>query len=106
MTVRLRFSCRQWLRAFKNLRFRCQRGGFAAEDDAVWFLRERFDEFLGVSRDHFQVQKSNMQLFQLFLKLFVRRADELVGRSQDRARSFLEAIKVCDYVLYIVRVHL
>ena len=106
MTVRLRFSCRQWLRAFEDFRFGCERGGLAAEDDAVWFLGERFDEFLGVSGDDFQVQKSNVQLFQLFLKLLVSRADELVGRSQDRARSFLEAIKVCDYVLYIVRVHL
>ena len=63
------FRCWQRLRAFENFRFGCERGRFAAEDDSVWFLGERFDEFLSVRGDDFQVQKSDVELFQLFLKL-------------------------------------
>ena len=94
------------LGAFKDFGLRRERGRFAAEDDAVWFLGERFDELLSVRGDHFQVQKCDVQLFQLFLELLVSRADELVGCSQDRVRTLGEAIEVCDHVLYMVRVHL
>ena len=102
----LRFSCWQRLRAFENVRFRRERDRFAAEDDSVWFFGESFDEFLSVRRYHFQVQKRDVELFQLFLKPFVSRADELVGCSKHGVRTFGEAIEVCDHVLYMVRVHL
>ena len=72
----------------------------------VWLLGERFDELLSVGRDDFQVQECDVQLFQLFLKVLVSRADELVGCSKHGARAFGEAIEVCNHVLYMVRVHL
>ena len=42
--------------------------GLPLKMTAVWFLGERFDELLSVGGDHFQVQKRDVELFQLFLK--------------------------------------
>jgi len=36
---------------------------------------------LGVRRDDFQIQERHVQLFQLFLERLIRRADEMVRRS-------------------------
>jgi hypothetical protein len=65
-----RFFSGQGFLAFEDFRFGCERGGFAAENDAVWLFGERFDEFLSVRGNDLQVQKSNVQLFQLFLTLY------------------------------------
>src|SRR5206468_8041696 len=74
--IRLWFLCRQCLRALQDFRLWRERSRFSAEDDAIRFLSERFDQRLGVCGDHFQIQKRDVELFQLFLKLFVRRFDE------------------------------
>ena len=70
-----------WLGAFRISASGVRLGWFAAEDHAVWFFRERFHKRLGVRRDNFQIQERHVQLFQLFLERLIRRADEMVRRS-------------------------
>jgi len=102
----LRFRRWQSLRAFEDFGLRRERDWFAAKDDAIWFFGEIFDELLSVGGDDFQVQKSNVQLFQLLLKPFVSCGNELVCCSKHRVCTLGEAIEVCDDVLYMVRIHL
>jgi len=97
--LRLRFRRWQSLRAFEDFGLRRERDWFAAKDDAIWFFGEIFDEFLSVRGDHFQVQKRHVQLFQLFLKPFVSRGDELVSCSKHRVSTFGEAIEIRDHIL-------
>ena len=104
--LRLRFRCWQSLRAFEDFGLRRERDWFAAKDDAIWFFGEIFDELLSVRGDHLQIQKGDVQLFQLFLQPFVSSGDELVGRSKHRVCTLSETIDVCDNILYVVRVHL
>ena len=94
MRLQLRLCGRQWLRAFENVRFRRERDWFAAEDDAVWFFGEIFDEFLSIRGDHFQIQKRHVQLLQLILKPFVSRAGELVRCPEHGVRILGEAIEI------------
>jgi hypothetical protein len=44
-------------------------------------FRERFHKGFGVRRDDFQIHERHVQLFQLFLGRLIRRADEMVRRS-------------------------
>ena len=104
--LRLRFRRWQSLRAFEDFGLRRERDWFAAKDDAIWFFGEIFNKLLSVRGDDFQVQKSDMKLFQLLLKPFVSCGNELVCCSKHGVRTFGETIDVCDHVLYMVRVHL
>ena len=68
-------------------------------NDLAWSLGGLISEHLCMRREHFQVQKRHVQLFQLFLKLLVGRFDKAVGRSQHGLGAFCEMIQVCDHVL-------
>ena len=51
-------------------------------------MSECFEERFGVCRHYFQVQESHAQLFQLFLKLLIRSADEVVGCAKHGVCAF------------------
>ena len=63
------------------------------------FCGERSDELLRVGADHFQVQESHVQLFQVFRKLLVSRLDETISAAEEPVRVLGYALKVCDQVL-------